>query len=184
MLCYGDSNTYGYDPRSFFGGRYSAQIRWTELLAQMSGWDVGNAGENGREIPRYEYEFQRVGQMIEEWSADKLVIMLGSNDLLQGGTPSAVARRMEQFLSRIPLTGTQILLIAPPPMTMGDWVPEPRLIEDSKLLAGAYEELAHKLGICYADAGDWGIALAFDGVHFTEAGHRAFADGIYKALNR
>ena len=31
VLCFGDSNTYGYDPRSFFGGRYPG--RWTDLLA-------------------------------------------------------------------------------------------------------------------------------------------------------
>ena len=23
MLCYGDSNTYGYDPRGFFGDRFT-----------------------------------------------------------------------------------------------------------------------------------------------------------------
>ena len=26
LLCYGDSNTYGFDPRSYFGGRYPAEI--------------------------------------------------------------------------------------------------------------------------------------------------------------
>ena len=34
MLCFGDSNTYGYDPRSYFGGQYPAQHRWVDLLAQ------------------------------------------------------------------------------------------------------------------------------------------------------
>ena len=28
LLCYGDSNTYGYDPRSYLGGRYPDSIRW------------------------------------------------------------------------------------------------------------------------------------------------------------
>ena len=32
LICFGDSNTYGYDPRSFFGGRYPG--RWTDLLAE------------------------------------------------------------------------------------------------------------------------------------------------------
>ena len=52
VLCFGDSNTYGYDPRSYFGGRYPAISRWVDLLAAKTGWDVINAGENGREIPR------------------------------------------------------------------------------------------------------------------------------------
>ena len=34
ILCFGDSNTYGYDPRSYFGGQYPAQNRWVDLLAQ------------------------------------------------------------------------------------------------------------------------------------------------------
>ena len=32
ILCFGDSNTYGYDPRSYFGGQYLAQHRWVDLL--------------------------------------------------------------------------------------------------------------------------------------------------------
>ena len=27
------------------------------------------------------------------------------------------------------------------------------------------------------------VSLAFDGVHFTEAGHKAFAEGLYQFLN-
>ena len=27
ILCYGDSNTYGYDPRAYLGGRYPKAVR-------------------------------------------------------------------------------------------------------------------------------------------------------------
>ena len=41
VLCFGDSNTYGYDPRSYLGGRYDAGSRWMDLLAQRLGtWFV------------------------------------------------------------------------------------------------------------------------------------------------
>ena len=30
IICFGDSNTYGYDPRGYFGGRYGADCRWVE----------------------------------------------------------------------------------------------------------------------------------------------------------
>jgi len=43
ILCFGDSNTYGYDPRSFFGDRYDAQNRWTDLLSVATGRAVFNA---------------------------------------------------------------------------------------------------------------------------------------------
>ena len=51
MLCYGDSNTYGYDPRGFFGDRYPKESRWVDILAQRTGWQIQNA--IGRNINKY-----------------------------------------------------------------------------------------------------------------------------------
>ena len=34
----------------------------------------------------------------------------------------------------------------------------------------------------FADAGQWGVDLLFDGVHFSEAGHWAFAEGLRLVL--
>lgn len=82
LLCYGDSNTYGFDPRSYFGGRYPAEVRWTHRLAQATGWTVHNAGENGREIPRRAWELQNLLRRAAD--ADLVTLMLGGNDLLQG----------------------------------------------------------------------------------------------------
>lgn len=38
--------------------------------------------------------------------------------------------------------------------------------------------------ICFGDsnAGDWNISLAYNGVHFTEQGHKAFAAGLLEVL--
>ena len=51
VLCYGDSNTYGYDTRGFFGDRYPAECRWVDILARKLNWEIQNEGQNGREIP-------------------------------------------------------------------------------------------------------------------------------------
>ena len=37
VICFGDSNTYGYDPRGYFGGRYDADSRWVDILAANTG---------------------------------------------------------------------------------------------------------------------------------------------------
>ena len=37
IICFGDSNTYGYDPRSYLGGRYDAGSRWVDILAEETG---------------------------------------------------------------------------------------------------------------------------------------------------
>ena len=187
LLCYGDSNTYGYDPRSYLGGRYPQSVRWTALLI-AGGWKVINKGENGRSIPRLDQEIGVMVSAIHRSSAEAVVVMLGSNDLLQCPSLSAkvCGERMERFLSVV-LTQTQgkakILLVAPPPMVPGAWVSDPRTVEESHKLSECYETTAHRLGIAFADAGAWGIGLAYDGVHFSKDGHLAFAKGIRAALD-
>lgn len=34
LICYGDSNTYGYDPHDTNEGRYPKEVRWTGILIQ------------------------------------------------------------------------------------------------------------------------------------------------------
>lgn len=185
ILCFGDSNTYGYDPRSYFGGQYPAQHRWVDLLARELGCTAINAGETGREIPRWEVEFSRFHNLLTRLKPiDRLLIMLGTNDLLQGSSPEAVTARMERFITRIHLEPSKILLIAPPPMTLGVWVPTQSLVDASKELSSAYEALSQRLGVGYANAGEWNIPLTFDGVHLTPEGHIAFAEGLSHYLKK
>ena len=127
VVCFGDSNTYGYDPRSWLGGRYPAESRWVDLLAQKTGWEVVKVGENGRCIP--------LRPMPLPADADLVIVMLGTNDLLQGCTPEKTTDRMKRFLQSLPLTPERVLLIAPPPMAPGEWVTDSSLIESSHLLA-------------------------------------------------
>lgn len=174
VICFGDSNTFGYDPRSCFGGRYDPACRWVDILAAKTGWEIHNNGMNGREIPRRETVFPR--------STDLLIIMLGTNDLLQGNPVETVCGRMERFLEQLAVQGSRILLIAPPPMALGAWVEEQTMVEASRQLAAEYKKLAERLGIGFADAGMWKIPMAFDGVHFTEEGHRIFAENLLNKL--
>ena len=171
-ICFGDSNTYGYDPRSYFGGRYDADSRWVDIVAAETGWTVYNMGQNGREIPSEAPNFPA--------DTDLLIVMLGTNDLLQGRSPELAAERLERFLSDISLNRCKILLIAP--VTLGAWVPSAQLTDDSRTFARLCRSMAEQLGIRFADAGKWNISLAYDGVHFTEQGHKAFAAGLLEEL--
>lgn len=185
IFCYGDSNTYGYDPRSCLGGRYPESVRWTTLL-QTQVWDIFNAGQNGRSIPRNGWEIETLAQMLYHQQPDIVIVMLGSNDLLQDPALSAAGcgKRMEQFLTTLlkQAPPCQLLLIAPPPMTLGAWVDDPQIVETSQHLGSKYQGLAQKLGIAFADANAWGVELTYDGVHFSERGHSAFFAGIGKRL--
>ena len=147
-----------------------------------------NRGENGRSIPRLDREIETAVQTICGVETDVLTVMLGSNDLLQcrGLSAEVCGKRMEQFLAVL-LEKTQanlkILLVAPPPMESGAWVSDHRTLEESRRLAGCYERAARQLSIAFADAGAWGVGLTYDGVHFSEDGHLAFAKGIRAALD-
>ncbi len=179
LLCFGDSNTFGYDPRDFFGSRYEKENRWVDILQTKTGWDVVNAGQNGREIPRRSFELAASCESVAQHNPDLTIVMLGTNDLLQGADPQTVAARMETFIQQ--LLGS-VLLIAPPPLQRGAWVTEDALVVSSRLLGEAFRQVAERLNIPFADSNDWNISLAFDGVHFSEAGHGAFADHLLKIL--
>ena len=176
VICYGDSNTFGYDPRSLFGDPYDRENRWVDILAEKTGWNVVNEGMNGREIPDDSVFFPA--------DTDLLTVMLGTNALLQFWTPEAAGEKMERFLESLTLERQKILVIAPPPMKFGEWVCDQELINDSIALAECYKELTERLGIRFADAGQWNVSLAYDGVHMTEEGHRAFAEGLFNYLNK
>lgn len=181
ILYFGDSNTYGYDPQSIFGDRYPAEDRWVDLLKKMTGWEAINDGFNGREIPRNPYELRLQS---EHAPVDLILVMLGTNDLLQGASAKEAATRMDTFLNLLSPHCKSILLVAPPPMKRGVWVPTDELVTQSIQLAEEYNLLAKKRNIPYIDTSHWNIKLAFDGVHFSEEGHHIFAENLKIELLR
>ena len=140
MLCFGDSNTYGYDPRGFWGDRYPEESRWIDILSEKTDWMIKNAG-----IPRNPLQFQQAELLIDQTSPSLFAVMLGTNDLLQGATAQKAASRMERFLRHVQSGYSSILLIAPPPMQPGTWVTDQTLLKESRKLAETYQSLARKL---------------------------------------
>ena len=179
ILCFGDSNTYGYDPRGFFGDRYGTEDRWVDLLAKQTGHEVINAGANGREIPRNPYALRLFTELAP---VDIFLVMLGTNDLLQGETAKEAAAKMEAFLNPLLPHCKMVLLVAPPPMKRGAWVSTDELVTESIHLTEEYLLLAEKLNIPFIDTCHWNIELTFDGVHFTEVGHHTFSNHLIEYL--
>ena len=188
ILCYGDSNTYGYDPRSYLGGRYPDTVRWTALL-EKKGWVVFDEGENGRCIPQRAWEIDQLVQQLVQMNINAVVIMLGTNDLLQEPELSAeeCARRMEWFITELlgrvgPEWPGQILLAAPPPMRRGAWIISAEILETSAHLPNCCEAVAERTEIAFADIEIPEDGLCFDGVHLSGSGHRAVAETLDRKL--
>ena len=88
------------------------------------------------------------------------------------------AERMRIFISDLLVCGLPLLLVAPPLMQSGTWVESDALIRSSGQLAPLYRDLAALCGVSFCDASGWDIPVVFDGVHFSEQGHRRFAEQL------
>ena len=148
ILCIGDSNTWGYDPRSYFGSQYPSEVRWTGLL-ERSGLQVINCGENGMTIPCETYFPLRERLSRSRLPADVVTVMLGTNDLLEGSEAEETTERMKRFLICVTSAApaARALLIAPPILKRGTWVQSEKQIENSVKLAVLYRDLAAETGV-------------------------------------
>lgn len=164
VFFYGDSNTYGYDPAFYTGGRYPRRSRWTTLLAErLEGtWEVAADGMPGRMIPR---AGRGADMVLDSWRAempvDLFAVMLGTNDLLSMRTPdaSAVAAKMENLIHGAQESlAAKILLIAPPqirftdpsctqPFVQGTQTYARQCLEQSTVLAQYYKDIAARCGV-------------------------------------
>lgn len=183
ILCFGDSNTWGFDPRDPIESRYPPESRWPDLLAEATGWEVINMGLNGRTIPHRKSELgDALSQIRRELPLDCLILMLGSNDALTMDAPSpdAVARRMDAFLSalRQEFPELPILLVSPPPVE----IPLAHVQELFWELIPKYRALASGHRTRFAPAPSWQLPLSSDWVHFSPEAHQIFAQKVKECL--
>ncbi|MGX8703929.1 MAG: GDSL-type esterase/lipase family protein [bacterium] len=189
LLCYGDSNTYGFDPRD--GGRYPKEGRWPDVLTARFGIETTNEGLNGRTIPYGECGFSMVRLMLTQTGdCDAVCIMLGTNDIFRiwDVTAEKVADRIRKLLANIPRFRRwdegkrRIILLSPPPLVLPDLPENAAYLRAASELPGAYRKLAGELGIEFFDVAALKPPMAYDGVHLSEEGHRQLAEALGKYL--
>ena len=183
LLCFGDSNTYGYRP---YDGRWGKDIRWCGRLQQALGpeYQVIEAGLNGRSVGSYDelWPEKNGKDMIAAYvrrhaPLDLLIVMLGANDSLFAAAADIAADMAELIgRARTALIGSPcpILLLAP----NGGWN------RDALLLAPAYRQLAEEQGLLFADTAGWGAELSEDGCHLSAAGHECFARHMLEIIRQ
>ena len=197
ILCYGDSNTWGFQPAKPFQ-RFPKTVRWTGVLASLLGSDfeIIEEGLNGRttiwDDPFGEHKNGKtyLPPCLESHAVlDLVIITLGTNDLKAHFDLSAsdVAQGLKVLASIVKSSNAgmngsapELLLVAPPP------------IEKLSLLAGVYEggpeksrELVNQIDLMsqfhghrYFDAGSIITSSQVDGIHWDEEQHQAFAQAI------
>jgi lysophospholipase L1-like esterase len=186
ILCYGDSNTWGYCPKT--QGRLSADDRWPGVLRRELGaaygvieeglggrttvWNDPVEGEhkNGKTYLRPCLETHQ--------PVDVVIIMLGTNDLKRRfGVGAFDIARGAAVLSQIVRssaagpdgTAPRVLLVTPPPVAplAGTHFAEmfAGAEEKSRQLAREFRRVADELGCELLDAGDVVVSSPRDGIH-------------------
>lgn len=206
ILCFGDSNTWGYDPR---GGRYDEETRWPMRLQRLlgDGYAVVEEGFNGRTCV-YDDPIEggyKSGAaylppcLMSHSPLDLVILMLGTNDTKRrfGLTPMTIGEGMMQLirLSRLYAVDAQgnpskVLVVAPPPIL--DNLMRSRhaecfgeqAIAVSKGLAAEYARIAKLLRCEFFDAASWAEVSTIDAVHLTKEGHLGLADGLSRKIQQ
>lgn len=202
ILCFGDSNTYGYDPSN--GGRFDWGIMWTSILERKLNKkdiriiDEGLVGRttvfddplrpqrSGADTLRTVIEMHR--------PIDTVILMLGTNDCktAYGTDEYKIGRGIEYLLDIIAETTpeSKVLLISPIALGEGVWEDgydtefSKQSVKVSKRLPKVYRNIAKKRGIDFLAASDYAHPSETDREHLDARGHarlaRAILDKLYE----
>ena len=204
IVCYGDSNTWGYVPN--FGDRYDENTRWPALLQKELGSEycVIEAGMNSRttsfDDPICDYLNGRKGLMYTLLAAkpiDLLIISLGSNDLkftdARGSSKGLdsllhLAQSANHVCSDFGCTqvfrgAPQILVISPIALhpAISTRIPPSSFANkyaESLLFCKYYEAVCQQHGASFLNAALYASASEADCVHMSSESHKKLSEAI------
>lgn len=208
ILCYGDSNTWGYNAET--GDRFPEDVRWTGVLQGLLGPAVRvlEEGQPGRttvwDDPIEEHRNGKAAlySTLECQSpVDLVILMLGTNDLkprfsLNAFDIAAGAERLIRIIrTHLPDGQKQppcILLVCPPPIgdqvdsgAIGGMFTAAHSVAESRALPRYFAPLAQRYDCLYCQAGDYVTDISpVDSVHLTAEGHRALAEALADLIRR
>ena len=198
ILCFGDSNTYGYKPDGT--GRLLEGVRWTSLLQQKLGADftVYEEGLCGRTtifqdaLREGRRGLDLIGTAVETHSPlDLVIIMLGTNDCktCYGASAEVIAKGLERVIDKArEKAATPFDLLVISPIHLGADVEkydrefDRRSVEVSKGLKRVYEQIAKRRGIAFLAASDVALPGEKDQEHMTREGHAALAEAVFEKV--
>ena len=192
ILCYGDSNTFGYNSKD--NSRYDENTRWTALLQKNlgTGYNVINEGMPNRTgfvdnpdgvLFSSQKHFPETLQKTD--SVYCLILAIGTNDLMfkYNITFDTIEKGLNNLI-KIAKEKTDNIIIIPPTImnentlinalfgTMFDKTS----ITKSKEVGKIFKQIADKNNCRYFDINE--ITSDFDGLHYDEKSHKLIADKL------
>ena len=201
ILCFGDSNTWGYDGET--GKRLPWDVRWTGLLQKKFGTENYRIIEEGLCGRTTVFEDPlRDGRrgtallptLLETHTPDVIILMLGTNDCktVFGASADVIGKGIRRLLDQISKYApqSQVLLISP--IYLGDKVWQEGYDQEfsqesvtvSHDLENVYEKIAHQRNINFLKAASYVHCCETDQEHLNSEGHRAFAEVLYTKLKK
>jgi lysophospholipase L1-like esterase len=202
ILCYGDSNTWGWNPLT--QQRYAPNERWPGVLQQALGeeYKVIEEGLNGRTtvwddpIEGYKNGKNYLIPCLETHRPLNLVIiMLGSNDLKMRFSLSAydIANGVGVLVDAVQKSAAgpggnapSVLLMAPPLLKELSEFAEmfEGAAAKSKRFARHYQRVAEEFGCEFLDTSRIIVASNIDGVHLELSEHQKLGQAVAVEVKR
>ena len=196
ILCYGDSNTWGYIPQGNHT-RYSDKIRYPMVLQSLLGHEytviedglcgrcICNNYENSDDSYNGAVDFPRKIQALDK--LDYVVLMLGSNDMKDefNTTSLEAAIALENiYINRIYtyFPNAQIIIVAPKVIhksTFPDFINAEKKSENFET---DYKIIADKYNCKFVTLDD--IELGADNLHFTNNDHYILAKKLASLIEQ
>ena len=200
ILCFGDSNTWGYDGES--RERLPWGVRWTSLLQEKLNKEEYRVIEEGLCGRTTVFEDPlRDGRkgtallptLLETHAqADVITLMLGTNDCKTYNHASAdrIGKGIEKLIQQIRKADPAIDILLVSPIELGEdvWKPgfdlefDQHSVKVSKQLKQTYLKIAWKYGCDFLAASDVAKPSKADMEHMNEKGHKNLAKAIESFL--
>lgn len=198
ILCFGDSNTYGYIPNN--GARYDKNTRWTRVLSLLSHgkFEIIEDGCNNRTA----FAANSAGKIFTGYEIlpelltddfDAVVLAIGINDtqFLYNLSSIEIASGVEKLINIVKVKSPQakILLVAPSILTddvlNGNFAClfDRTSIEKSRQLPLLYKKIAEKQNIEFLDLNSVVKTSSLDGLHYAPEQHLKIAQAIFTILS-
>lgn len=201
VLCFGDSNTYGFVPEKCT--RYDKNTRWTGVLQALCGSDFSiiEGGCNNRtafvDTPAGAEQtgYKILPEYFTKDYFDIVVLAIGINDLQLFFRPTL--EEFEQGIEKlIKITkdlspNAKIILVCPSKLDLAgiksgvfSFQFDEISVEKSYHLPQIYKKLAEKYACELVDLNEIVKVSPLDGLHFSAESHKKIAENLYKNLKQ
>jgi lysophospholipase L1-like esterase len=202
VLCYGDSNTWGFDPAR--RERFSGEQRWPGVLQKTlgAGYHVIEEGLGGRTtVWEDPIEGHKNGKeylipcLATHSPLDLVIIMLGTNDLKYRFSVTAqdIAAGAGILVDIVNKSGTpknaktpRVLLLAPPPL--GKLTELKEMFEGgqekSRRFSKHFKAVADMYGCQFFDSSTVIKSSDIDGIHLEKEAHQQLGRAVAREVKR